>query len=93
MVWATDKEPSFLSAARPSVHPVLWLTQISVSMQGSEPLELSGHCCLQPACKAGQAVSCSEVWLFAFVFIQQRGNSCQGEDGLTLLSGGSQLEA
>lgn len=93
MVWVTDKELSFLSAARPSVHPVLWLTQISVNMQGSVPLELSGQCCFQPAFKARQAVSCSGVWLFAFVFIQQRRNSCQGKDGLTPLSGGSQLEA
>lgn len=92
MVWAIDKESSFLSAARPSVHPVLWLSQISVNMQGSVPLELSGQCCLQPAFKARQAVSCFEVWLFAFVFIQQRRNSCQGEDGLTSFSAGSQLE-
>lgn len=93
MVWVIDKDSSFLSAARPSVHPVLWLTQISVNMQGSAPLELSGQCCFQPASKARQAVSCSEVWLFAFVFVQQRGSSCQGEDGFTPLSGGSQLEA
>lgn len=85
-MWAIDKEPSFLSAARPSVHPVLWLTQISVSMQGSVPLELSGQCCFQPAFKARQAVSCFEVWLFAFVLIEQRRNSGQGEDGLTPLS-------
>lgn len=93
MVWAIDKESSFLSAARPSVHPVLWLTQISVDMQGSAPLELSGQRCFRPAFKARQVVSCFEVWLFAFAFIQQRRNSCQGEDGLTPLSGGSQREA
>lgn len=93
MVWATDKELSFLSAARPSVQPVLWLTHISVNMQGSVPLELAGQCCFQNACKAGQAMACFEVCLFAFVLIQQRGNSCQGKDGLTPLSGGAQLAA
>lgn len=72
MVWVIDKESSFLSLARPSVHPVLWLTQISVNMQGSVPVELSGQCCFQPGLKLRQAVSCFEVWMFAFVFIQQR---------------------
>lgn len=57
------------------------------------PLELAGQCCFQPACKARQAMACLEVWLFAFVLIQQRGSSCRGEDGLAPLSGGSQLAA
>lgn len=72
MVWVIDKESSFLSAARPSAHPVLWLTQISVDTRGSVPVELSGRRCFQPGLKVRQAVSCFEVWLFAFVFILQR---------------------
>lgn len=71
MVWVIDKESSVLSVARPPIHPVLWLTQISAVMRGSVPVELSGQRCFQPGLKVGQAVSCLEVWLFAFVFIQQ----------------------
>lgn len=72
MVWVIDKESSFLSAARPSAHPVLWRTQISVDTRGSAPVELSGQCGCQPGLKVRQAVSCFKVWLFVFVFIQQR---------------------
>jgi len=71
MVWVIDRV-IFLSVARPSVHPVLWQTQISVDMWGSVPVELSGQCFFLPGLKVGQAVSCFEVWVFAFVFIQQR---------------------
>lgn len=72
MVWVIDKESSFLSVARPSVHPVLWLTQISVDMWGSVPVDLSEQCCFQLGLKVRRAVSCFEVWLFAFVSVQQR---------------------
>lgn len=89
MVWVIDKESSFLSIARPPVHPVLWLTQISAVMRGSVLGELSGQRCFQPGLKVGQAVSCLEVgYLLLCLYNRQERNSCQGEGGLTPLSRG-----